>query len=117
MSNSHPAVVGSPHHRHYETCDNSGLRREPDVSFLWSAIVVTKEVTGWIPEFDDGKHNHSEDGSDNNSIPNGVNSDDEEVQDTFQSDVNVATPTSAQQTAEPHFHVKVFKECRALMLA
>ncbi|GKF58661.1 hypothetical protein Tco_0172198, partial [Tanacetum coccineum] len=38
-----------------------------------------------------GKHNHSEDGSDNNSIPNGVNSDDEEVQDTFQSDVNVAT--------------------------
>ncbi|GJU95642.1 RNA-directed DNA polymerase, eukaryota [Tanacetum coccineum] len=25
-----------------ETCDNSGLRREPDVSFLWSAIVVTK---------------------------------------------------------------------------
>ncbi|GJY84363.1 RNA-directed DNA polymerase, eukaryota [Tanacetum coccineum] len=54
-------------------------------------IVRAKEVTGWIPEFDEGKHNHSEDGSDNNSIPDWVNSDEEVVQDTFQPHVNVAT--------------------------
>ncbi|GKC98504.1 RNA-directed DNA polymerase, eukaryota, partial [Tanacetum coccineum] len=44
-----------------------------------------------IPEFDKGKHNHSEDGSDNNSIPDWVNSDDKVVQDTFRPHVNVAT--------------------------
>nr|GFA73454.1 RNA-directed DNA polymerase, eukaryota [Tanacetum cinerariifolium] len=60
------------------------------------SIVRAKEVTGWVPEFGDETSLHFDDGSDNNSVGKHdwveEEDDNEVVQDSFQSHVNVTTP-------------------------
>ncbi|GJW13142.1 RNA-directed DNA polymerase, eukaryota, reverse transcriptase zinc-binding domain protein [Tanacetum coccineum] len=75
------------------------------------SIVRAKEVTGWVPEFGDGTSSHSDDGSDNNSVGKHdwveEEDDNEVVQDSFQSHVNVTT-------REDYSNVKPSNEARPL---
>ncbi|GJU04033.1 RNA-directed DNA polymerase, eukaryota, reverse transcriptase zinc-binding domain protein [Tanacetum coccineum] len=74
-------------------------------------IVRAKEVTGWVPEFGDGTYSHSDDGSDNNLVGKHdwveEEDDNEVVQDSFQSHVNVTT-------REEYSNVKPSNEARPL---
>ncbi|GJW18812.1 RNA-directed DNA polymerase, eukaryota, reverse transcriptase zinc-binding domain protein [Tanacetum coccineum] len=75
------------------------------------SIIRAKEVTGWVPEFGDETSSHSGDGRDNNSVGKHEwveeEDDNEVVQDSFQSHVNVTT-------REEYSNVKPSNEARPL---